>query len=87
MMQRYLRATELWGIDENGRRFLMNEIHATSRYNSVKVTKNESENQHTPEVQLKIANDLKLGWKMNGPHPHRQYEIVQKWSDGDVVVK
>lgn len=86
-MGRYLQATELWGIDENGRRYLMNEIHATSRYNSVKLTKKESENQHKPEVQLRIARDLRDGWKMNGPHPHRQYEIVQKWSDGDIVVK
>ena len=86
-MQRYLRQTELWGIDEDGRRYLMNEIKATSRFDSVKLTKAESSRQHTPEVQLKIARDLRDGWKMNGPHPHRQYEIVQKWSDGDVVVK
>lgn len=84
-MQRYLRATELWGIDENGRRYLMNEIKATSRYNSVKLTKRESENQHTAPVQLKIARDLRDGWKMNGPHPHRQYEIVQRYSDGSAV--
>ena len=86
-MQRYLRATELWGIDENGRRFLMNEIKAGSRFDSVKVTKAESSRQHTAEVQLKIARELRDGWRMNGPHPHRQYEIVQKWSDGDIVVK
>lgn len=86
-MQRYLRQTELCGIDENGRRYLMNEIKATSRFDSVKLTKRDSENQHTAEVQLKIARDLRDGWKMNGPHPHRQYEIVQKWSDGDIVVK
>ena len=86
-MQRYLRQTELWGIDEDGRRYLMNEIHATSRYNSVKISKRDSENQHSPEVQLKIARDLRDGWRLNGPHPHRQYEIVQKWSDGDIVVK
>lgn len=86
-MQRYLYATELWGIDENGRRYLMNEIKATSRFDSVKLTKDERSNQHQPEVQLKIARDLRDGWKANGPHPHRQYEIVQKWSDGDIVVK
>lgn len=86
-MQRYLQATELWGIDENGRRYLMNEIKAGSKFESVKLTKRESENQHTAEVQLKIARDLRDGWKLNGPHPHRQYEIVQKWSDGDIVVK
>lgn len=86
-MQRYLRQTELWGIDENGRRYLMNEIKSTSRFDSVKLTKTESSRQDTPEVQLKIARDLRDGWKMNGPHPHRQYEIVQKWSDGDIVVK
>ena len=86
-MQRYLYATELWGIDENGRKYLMNEIKAGSKFESVKLTKSESQNQHTAPVQLKIARDLRDGWKMNGPHPHRQYEIVQKWSDGDIVVK
>lgn len=86
-MQRYLQATELWGIDENGRRYLMNEIKSTSRFDSVKLTKSESNLQHTAPVQLKIARDLRDGWKANGPHPHRQYEIVQKWNDGDIVVK
>lgn len=86
-MQRYLRQTELWGIDEDGRRYLMNTIKSTSRFESVKLTKAESSRQDTAPVQLKIARDLRDGWKMNGPHPHRQYEIVQKWSDGDIVVK
>lgn len=86
MRERYLAATELWGIDENGRRYLMNEIKSTSRFNSIKLTKSESERQHTPEVQLKIAREIRDGWKMHGPHPHRKYEIVQKWNDGDVVV-
>lgn len=85
-MQRYLQQTELWGVDELGRRYLMNEIKSTSRFKSVELTKEESANQHTPDVQLKIARDLKLGWKMHGPHPHRKYEIVQKWNDGDIVV-
>jgi hypothetical protein len=86
-MQRYLQQTELWGIDENGRRYLMNEIKSTSRYNSIKLSKRELENQHTPEVQLRIARELRDGWRMAGPWPHRQYEIVQKWNDGDVIVK
>lgn len=86
MRERYLQQTELWGIDENGRRYLMNEINSTSRFNSIKLTKSESERQHTAPVQLKIARELRDGWKMHGPHPHRKYEIVQKWNDGAVVV-
>jgi hypothetical protein len=86
MTDRYLTATELWGIDENGQKYLMNEIKSTSRFSSVELSKNESSMQHTPEVQLKIARELREGWKIHGPHPHRKYEIVQKWNDGDVVV-
>lgn len=85
-MQRYIRQTELWGIDEDGRRYLMNEITGTSRFQSIKLTKSESSRQHTAEVQLKIARELRDGWKMHGPNPNRKYEIVQKWSNGDVVV-
>ena len=85
-MERYIRQTELWGIDENGKRFLMNEITGTSRFRSIELTKSESYRQHTAEVQLKIARELRDGWKMHGPHPHRKYEIVQKWSGGDDVV-
>jgi hypothetical protein len=85
-MQRYIQQTELWGIDELGRRYLMNEIKATSKFRSIELTRDESSRQHTPEIQLKIARDLRDGWRMHGPHPHRKYEIVQKWNDGDVVV-
>lgn len=84
-MTRYLRQTELWGI-ENGRRFIMNEITATSKFKTVDLTAQEQRDQHTPEVQLKIARSLRDGWRFHGPYPNRKYEIVQKWSDGDVVV-
>jgi len=85
-MQRYLHATELWGIDELDRPYLMNEIKATSKFQTIKLTRDESSRQHTAEVQLKIARELRDGWKMHGPHPHRKYKIVQKWSNGDDVV-
>lgn len=82
-MNRYLRCTELWGIEPDGRRFLMNTITGTSKFKNSDAPQKDL---HLPETQLAIARDQRDGWRFCGPHPNRKYEIVQKWSDGDVIV-
>ena len=82
-MNRYLRCTELWGIEPDGRRFLMNTITSGSKFKSSAVS---LKNLETAETQLAVARDQRDGWRFNGPYPNRKYEIVQKWSDGDVIV-
>lgn len=82
-MTRYLRSTELWGIESDGRRFLMNTITSSSKFKNCDVA---TKDLHLPEVQLAVARDQRDGWRFNGPYPNRKYEIVQKWSDGDVIV-
>ena len=82
-MNRYLRCTELWGIEPDGRRFLMNTITSGSKFKSSDAPQKDL---HLPENQLAVARDQRDGWRFSGPYPTRKYEIVQKWSDGDVVV-
>lgn len=86
-MARYLNATELWEVRPDGRRFLLNTITGTSRFNSFTVPKSISANQHLAESQLWIARQLKQGWDMNGPYRGiYKYEIWQDWTDGRVRV-
>lgn len=84
-MKPYLVCTKLYEIRQGGSRRLMNEIKAGSRFQSVTLSKRESENQHTEEVQVKIARDLRDGWKQNGPNVHARYSIVSEYSDGTEV--
>ena len=80
---RYLRQTELWAIEPDGRRFLMNTIMSTSKFKNSDASQKDL---HLSETQLAIARDQRDWWRFNGPYPNRKYEIVQKWSDGDVIV-
>ena len=80
---RYLRQTELWAIEPDGSRFLMNTITSTSKFKDSSASQKDL---HLSETQLAIARDQRDGWRFNGPYPNRKYEIVQKWSDGDVIV-
>lgn len=82
-MNRYLRCTELWAIEPDGRRFLMNTITSGSKFKNSDASQKDL---HLPETQLAVARDQRDGWRFNGPYPNRKYEIVQKWSDGDVIV-
>ena len=86
VMTKYIHHTEVWEVRPDGRRFLLNTITGTSRFNSFTVPKRISERQHEADAQLWIARQLKEGWDMNGPYRGiYKYEIVQEWSDGERV--
>lgn len=61
----------------------MNTITSGSKFKSSDVPQKDL---HLPENQLAVARDQRDWWRFNGPYPNRKYEIVQKWSDGDVIV-
>lgn len=87
MREPHIRCTELWEVRPDGKRFLKNEIKGGDRFETVKLSADEKSRQHSAEVQLKIARSLKDGWVQNGPYGGiYKYEIVQKWSTGDVVL-
>lgn len=72
------QVTELWEVRPDGKRYLLNEIGATSKFRSVEVPKSVSELQHTAEAQAWIAKQLKDGWTLNGPYAGiYKYEIFQ----------
>lgn len=86
VMTKYIRHTEVWEVRPDGRRFLLNTIHGTSKFHGFTVPKSISANQHLAESQLWIARQLKEGWNMNGPYRGiYRYEIIQEWSDGERV--
>jgi hypothetical protein len=71
--------TQLWEIDRNGVRRLINEVDVTSRFFGFNVPKEVSSRQHTAEAQLWIARQLRDGWRLNGPYGGiNKYEIFQK---------
>lgn len=68
--------TRIWAHPPTGKRFLMNEISATSRFTNTKWPTGIP--SHTKEAQMIVAQDIVDGWKDHGNHPiGTTYEIEQ----------
>lgn len=82
-MNEYIKQTELWEIQPNGKRYRMNIISYGSKFHGFKTP----DRMDTADGQLEAARELKLGWVLNGPHRGvYKYEIVQVWSSGRTCV-
>lgn len=79
------KQVELWEVsrDNPKDRRIVNEITATSKFQTSCLNRSESDRQHELGIQLKLAYDQMMGWKYAGPRNlTHHYEIMIRHHDG-----